>query len=46
MKFRFTHQDSDVPILYILLLTFVRLYSSRDACSLRGACAKKRDNTV
>ena len=34
------------PIVYILWLTSMRLYSNRGACSLRGACAKKCDNTV
>ena len=32
--------------LYILWLTSVCLYLSREACSLTGACAKKCDNTV
>ena len=33
-------------IIYILRLTSVHLYLSRGACSLRGACATKPDNTV
>ena len=33
-------ENAGVPMLYILQLTSVHLYSSR------GACAKKRDNTV
>ena len=39
-------ENAGAPILYILRLTSMRLYSSRGACSLRGACATKRDNAV
>ena len=43
-----TIENADAPVLYyiILQLTSVRLYSSRGACLLTGACAKKRDKTV
>ena len=33
-------ENASVPILYILRLTSMRLYSSR------GVCARKRDDTV
>ena len=39
-------ENAGAPVFYILRLTSVCLYSSKGACSLRGACAKKRDNTV
>ena len=39
-------ENAGVPILYILWLTSVGLYSSRGTCSLIGASATKRDNTV
>ena len=39
-------ENVGAPILYILRLTSVRLFSSRGACSLIGTYAKKCDNTV
>ena len=39
-------KSAGAPVLYILQLTSVRLYLSRGAHLLIGACAKKRDNTV
>ena len=35
-----------MPIIYILQLTFVHLYSIRGACSLRDESTKTCDNTV
>ena len=39
-------ENAGAPILCTLRLTSLLLYLSRGTCSLRGACAKKRDNTV
>ena len=39
-------ETASAPILYILRLTSMRLYSSRGTCSLIGSCAKKHDNMV